>query len=178
MIKISELCKYYGNLKAVDGLSFEVPEGEVYGLIGPNGAGKTTTINMMATILEPDSGSISVNGIDILKDPKSYHAILGYMPDFFALYDDLKVWEYLDFFANAYRLDRNIIGSRIDYLLEITGLTDKKPEFIRHLSRGMKQRLGVARAIINDPKVLLLDEPAAGLDPRARFEFRDRKSVV
>jgi ABC-2 type transport system ATP-binding protein len=158
---------------AADRLSLLVPAGEVFGLVGPNGAGKTTTLKMICGLLAPTAGSVIVHGVDVERDPEAVHGLVGYLADFFSLYDDLKVWEYLDYFAHAYRMPRAGMGARIDEALRIMALEDKRDAFIAGLSRGMKQRLGIARAILHDPPVLVLDEPAVGLDPKSRIEFKD-----
>lgn len=157
---------------AADRLTLEVPAGEVFGLVGPNGAGKTTTLKMICGLLVPTSGRIIVKGIDVEERPEDVSACIGYLADFFSLYDDLKVWEYLDYFARAYKMPAPLIQVRIDEVIRTVGLEPKRDAFVGALSRGMKQRLGIARAIIHDPPVLVLDEPAVGLDPNGRLEIK------
>src|SRR5579862_1136838 len=173
MIEIQHLRKEYKDLVAVKDLSLELEEGDIFGFIGPNGAGKTTTIKMLATLLIPTAGAARVNGIDVVRYPEQIRSIVGYMPDFFGVYDDIKVWEYLDFFAAAYRIPRDKRPQIIDDVLALTDLTIKKDSYVESLSRGMKQRLCLAKTLVHDPKVMLLDEPASGLDPRARIEIRE-----
>jgi ABC-2 type transport system ATP-binding protein len=159
-------------LAAADHLTLIVPRGEVYGLVGPNGAGKTTTLKMICGLLAPTSGRVLVHGIDVERSPEAAQALIGYLADFFGVYDELKVWEYLDHFAHAYRLPEASIPARIAEVVRILELEDKHDAFIGGLSRGMKQRLGIGRAILHDPPVLVLDEPAVGLDPRSRVHFK------
>src|SRR5579862_7645826 len=173
MVEIKHLRKEYKDLVAVKDLSLELERGDIFGFIGPNGAGKTTTIKMLATLLIPTAGTASINGIDVVRYPEQIRSIVGYMPDFFGVYDDIKVWEYLDFFAAAYRLPKHKRPSVIDDVLALTDLTEKKDSYVESLSRGMKQRLCLAKTLVHDPKVMLLDEPASGLDPRARIEIRE-----
>lgn len=173
MLECHGLRKAYRNLVAVNGLSLSIEEGDIFGFIGPNGAGKTTTIKMLVTLLRPDSGTAIVDGKDIVEQQDDVRRVIGYMPDFFGVYDDIKVWEYLDFFAAAYRIERSRRPKIIDDVLALTDLTIKKEAFVEELSRGMKQRLCLAKTLVHDPKVLFLDEPASGLDPRARVEIRE-----
>ncbi len=173
MIELMHLRKEYDTLLAVDDLTLAVPQGEIFGLIGPNGAGKTTTIRIAAGLLAPTMGRAVVAGVDVAQEPERAQQNIGYLADFLALYEDLKVWEYLDYFAHAYKLPESEIPARINEVIAQVNLEIKRDELIRGLSRGMKQRLGIARAIIHRPKVMLLDEPASGLDPKARLELRN-----
>ncbi len=173
VIKMTGLRKEFDDLVAVQGLDLSIPAGEIYGLIGPNGAGKTTSIRMACGLLEPTGGQVSVMDADVYQDPERAQQFIGYLSDFFSVYEDLKVWEYLDFFAHAYKMPEGEIPARIGEVIRQVELEVKRDAMIRGLSRGMKQRLGIARAIIHKPRVLLLDEPASGLDPKARMDLRN-----
>lgn len=173
MIDIQGLTKKYGSFTALDHLDLKIEEGVVFGFVGANGAGKSTTFSILSTLLAPTSGNAYVNGISVIENPVAVRRQLGYMPDFFGVYDQLKADEYLDFYAASYGLSAAERATIIPELLELVNLTDKRYSYVDLLSRGMKQRLCLARALIHDPKVLILDEPASGLDPRARTEMRD-----
>jgi len=173
MIDTQGLTKYYGQLKALVNLTLHIEPGTIFGFIGPNGAGKTTTMRVLATLLEPSAGRAFIDGIDVVRHGKAVRRLVGYMPDFIGVYDDLKVHEYLEFFAAAFDIPRAERNSTIEGVLELTDLKDKRAAAVDSLSRGMSQRLQIARVLIHDPKVLILDEPASGLDPRARIEIRE-----
>lgn len=173
MIEIENLAKSFGKTKAVDGLSLKIEDGELYGFVGPNGAGKTTTMKIISGLLQADSGSVAINGIDAVKNVKKIRSMIGYVPDFFGVYDNLKVIEYIEFFASAY----NIVGRGAERkcyrLLNELGLSDKLEFFVDDLSRGQKQVLCLARALIHEPEILILDEPTSGMDPKSRIEIRN-----
>jgi ABC-2 type transport system ATP-binding protein len=173
MLSAEGLVKNYGRTRALNGLTLHVPRGSIYGFVGPNGAGKTTTLRILATLLAPEGGEAWVDGRPLTADPGAVRAKIGYMPDFFGVYDNLTVSEYLDFYAAAYGVPVAESRRTSAELLELVDLVAKRDEFVENLSRGMKQRLGLARCLVHNPEVLLLDEPASGMDPRARYELRE-----
>jgi len=172
MIEVLHFTKRYGEFTAVDDLSFSIGEGEIFGFIGPNGAGKSTTIRFLATLLRPTSGEGRIAGHSVTEDPMAVRRVIGFMPDDFGVYDGMKVWEFLDFFAVAYEIPRAMRRRIIGEVLELLDLTHKRDDYVNGLSKGMKQRLCLAKTLVHDPPVLILDEPASGLDPRARLEMK------
>ena len=173
MISVAGLEKRYGRHTALQGVDFEVPEGEIFGFLGPNGAGKTSTIRILATLIPPDGGTATVGGVPVDRDPYEVQKLIGYVPDFFGVYDRLTSVEYLEFYGACHDLPAAKRRKVADELLELVNLADRATDQVDTLSRGMKQRLCLARALVHNPKVLLLDEPASGLDPGARIEMRE-----
>jgi ABC-2 type transport system ATP-binding protein len=172
MIEVSNFTKQYGEFVAVEDLSFAIGKGEIFGFIGPNGAGKSTTIRFLATLLRPTAGEGRVAGFSVTAQPMAVRRVIGFMPDDFGVYDGMKVWEFLDFFAVAYEIPRSVRKKIIGEVLDLLDLSHKRDDYVNGLSKGMKQRLCLAKTLVHDPPVLILDEPASGLDPRARLEMK------
>ncbi len=173
LVETHELTRRYGTNLALDHLNLAIPEGAIFGFIGPNGAGKTTTMRILTTLLLPTSGEAHIAGVSVTREPRAVRRLVGFMPDFFGVYDNMKSWEYLDFFGRSYGIPAQRRQPLIGELLELVDLGHKRDEPVMSLSRGMKQRLSLARAMMHDPRLLILDEPASGLDPRARIELRE-----
>ncbi len=172
MIELQHVCKSFRNFRAVWDLSFRIETGDIFGFVGPNGAGKTTTMRMMATLLDPDYGDLVIDGVSVLDEPEYIRTIIGYMPDYVGVYEGVEIREYLTFFASAYRIPHARRKPLVDEIMELTDLTPVATKDVSTLSKGMRQRLCLAKTLVHDPKVLILDEPASGLDPRARIELR------
>ena len=172
IVTVEGLRMVFDETVALDGISFTIDEGQIFGFIGPNGAGKTTTIKILSTLLEPNAGVATIDGLDVFEQPHEVRRIIGYMPDEFGVYEGITVWEYLDFFAGAFRIPRRQSRAVIDGVLQLTDLEELRGRMVSSLSKGMKQRLCLAKTLIHDPKVLILDEPASAMDPRARIEMR------
>jgi len=172
-IEIEGMSAWYGSIPAVRNLSMHVPHGSIYGLVGPKGAGKTTTIRTVATLQQPDAGTVLVDGIDVQADPAAVRGRIGYLPDFSGVYESLTVSEYLDFYGAIHQIPPRRRGQMIEELLELVDLADQRNNPVKWLSRGRKQQLGLVRCLIHDPQILLLDEPASGLDPQSRIELRE-----
>ena len=173
MIETKDLTKKYRSVLALDRLNLTIKEGDIFGFIGPNGAGKTTAIRMLCGLLKPTEGTAIVAGVNVKDHPRKVKELVGYLPDAFGVYAGMRVWEYLDFFGAAYRIPKKVRNKRVEEILEVTGCEEMRDYFVETLSHGMRQRVGLAKTLVHDPKVLMLDEPTSGLDPRARIEIRN-----